>query len=139
MGQTAQASLAQISHAVPNRSLSSAQSYYGLIRSTAQQIQLAKDMRDFGNQPAGNGMTMRQAIQAQNPNNPYAWQDAFVQNHPPEMYTSRVQPLSAPVDAKGNVDATKLQNGFDYQINGNVFQATPNGPAAVDELGNAAQ
>jgi hypothetical protein len=140
MGQTALGAFQDIQSAVPNSSLSSPQSYNTLIRSTGQQVQMANDLQAFGDAPAGNGMTTREAIQQQNPMNPYAWQDEFFKSHPPTMYSSRVTPLSIPADSSGNVNPQSLQKGYDYVTpKGNVYQWNGSGFVGTNPLGAAAQ
>ncbi|MCB8880136.1 hypothetical protein ACELLULO517_07805 [Acidisoma cellulosilytica] len=130
-GDKAFAALQTVQSAVPSGNMSSPQSFAQVTRSVGQQLQLQQDLYGYGVQN-------RQAQQAQDPSNPYGWEDQFFQSHPPQMYASRVNPLPLPASG-GKVDAGQLKPGFNYTVNGRVGQWTGSGFAGVDALGNAGQ
>ncbi|HMD55117.1 MAG TPA: hypothetical protein VKJ65_11260, partial [Phycisphaerae bacterium] len=133
LGDTAYAGLQTIKQAVPSGSLSSDKSFQQVTRSIAQQLQFSQDMYNYGAQN-------RQADLQQNPSDPYAWQNQFLAQHPPEMYKSRVSPQPLPMDAKGNPDVQSLRAGFNYVTpSGNPFQWNGSAPVPVNSLGNAEQ
>lgn len=116
--------------ATPSVGMSSPESFAALTRALGQGAQLNIDLANYTPQI--------EAWQAAHPTDQWGWRQQFAASHPPAMYASRISPINVPV-ANGKVGKVSWHPGFDYSINGRIYQFDGSNLVPTDDLGNAAR